>query len=111
MRNKHLSRMIALALVLFPMAPQVTKLQAQEAAQDETKDAAKELEAARESAKKAVEEARDTQQKLSIQENARKADEKAKLNKAQNASGKWMILGLAITLGAVLYRAYLRRRG
>lgn len=93
-------------LLLAPI--QAPSLRAQE---DEVQNAQKELEASKESAKKAVEEARETQQKLSIQENARKADEQAKINKAQNASGKWMLLGLAIVLGAVIVRAYLRRRG
>ena len=50
----------------------------------EEDQAKKEIEASREANRKAVAEARDVQSKLSIEENARKADEKAKIEAVQN---------------------------
>lgn len=47
--------------------------------------AAKELEQSRDSAKKAIADARDAQQKISIQENIRKADEKKKVEAATSS--------------------------
>ena len=79
--------------------------------QEEPDQAAKDLEAARQSAQKAVKEARETQQKLSIEENARKAEEKAKLQGASNAWQKWLWIGLGAGLAALVARSWLRRRG
>lgn len=71
--------------------------------------AAKELEAARKSAEKAVEQARETQQKVSIEENARKAEEKAKVEAAQHKWGRYVGLGFVVALLAILGRSFLRR--
>lgn len=80
--------------------------------QDEQADqATKELEAAKQSADKAVKDAREVQQKLSIEENARKAEEKAKIEKAQSAGMKWIWIGLGAGLLALVVRSWLRRRG
>ncbi len=73
--------------------------------------AAKELEDARKSAREAVEKARDTQSKLSIEENYRKAEEKKKLQSAEDTWMKWAGAGLVITFLALVIRAWLRRRG
>jgi len=71
----------------------------------------KELEASRESAKKAVSDAREVQSKLSIEENARKAEEKQKLEAAQNTWQKWVWAALGLGLVAMIVRSWLRRRG
>lgn len=73
--------------------------------------AQKELQNAKASAQKAVSEAREVQSKLSIQENIRKADEKAKLEAAEGAWQKWLWVALGVGLAAVGTRAWLRRRG
>lgn len=80
--------------------------------QDEsTEQATRELDEAKKSAEKAVKEAREAQQKLSFEENARKAEEKAKLEKAQSTGQKWVWIGLAAGLVALVIRSWLRRRG
>lgn len=73
--------------------------------------AAKELEDARKSAREAVEKARDTQSKLSIEENYRKAEEKKKVQSAEGTWAKWAGAGLALAFLALIVRAWLRRRG
>ncbi len=73
--------------------------------------AKKDLEASQQSAQKAVKEAREVQQKLSIQENIRKADEKAKVDGALNSWQKWLWIGLGAGLLALALRSWLRRRG
>lgn len=78
---------------------------------EETERATRDLEEARKSAEKAVQEARETQQKLSFEENARKAEEKAKIEKAQSTGQKWIWIGLAAGLVALVGRSWLRRRG
>ena len=71
----------------------------------------KELEASRDSAQKAVELARDTQQKLSWEENARKAEEARKRRAAERDWTPLLVGGLAVGLLAILVRSWLRRRG
>jgi hypothetical protein len=84
---------------------------AQEEPADPAEQAAKkDLEASRQSAQRAVKDAREVQQKLSIEENIRKADEKAKLERAQNAWQKWVWIGLGAGLAALVLRSWLRRR-
>jgi hypothetical protein len=77
----------------------------------EADQAAKEAKDARESAQKAVAKARDAQSKLSIEENARKAEEKAKLQEAENRWTKYAGWGIVIALLALAARAFIRRRG
>lgn len=80
--------------------------------QEEAPDpAAKELEAAKASAEKAVKDAREVQGKLSLEENARKAEEKAKIQAVQGSTTKWYLLALGAGLVALVVRAWLRRRG
>ncbi len=78
---------------------------------EETERATRDLEESRKSAEKAVKDARETQQKLSFEENARKAEEKAKLEKVQSSGHKWIWIGLAAGLVALVVRSWLRRRG
>jgi len=73
--------------------------------------AAKDLEASKQSAQKAVKDAREVQQNLSFEENARKAEEKAKLERAQSAWQKWFWIALGAGLLAIVLRNWLRRRG
>lgn len=85
---------------------------AQEDSPDPAEQSAKkDLEESKQSAQKAVKDAREIQQKLSISENIRKADEKAKLERAQNAWQKWIWIGLGAGLVALVVRSWLRRRG
>lgn len=78
--------------------------------QESEDDARKELEASRESAQKAVKQAREDQSKLSLQENARKAEETRKIQGATNAWQKWSLAALGLLILAWLIRAYLRNR-
>lgn len=71
----------------------------------------KDLQDANASARKAVSDAREVQSKLSIQENIRKAEEKAKVESAENAWMRWLWVALGVGLVAVAVRAWLRRRG
>jgi hypothetical protein len=77
----------------------------------EEEQAKKDLENTKLSAQKAVSEAREVQAKLSIEENIRKADEKAKVDAAENAWQKWLWAALGAGMLAVVVRAWLRRRG
>lgn len=70
----------------------------------------KEIETTRESAKKAVKDAREVRSKLSLEENARKAEEKAKLNNSQNILSKWLLAGLGLFVAVITLRIWLRRR-
>ena len=78
--------------------------------QEEQEAATKELQASRDSAQKAVKEAREDQSKLSLQENARKAEEARKVQGATNAWQKWSLAALGVLVLAWLARAYLRNR-
>ena len=77
----------------------------------EEEQARKELQDAQASAQKAVTEAREVQSKVSIEENARKAEEKAKVDAAENAWQKWLWGALGLGLVAMAIRAWARRRG
>lgn len=79
--------------------------------QEEQEAAAKELEASRESAQKAVKEARETRSKLSLEENARKADEAQKVQAATSTWQRWVWGALALVVLALGGRAVLQRRG
>ncbi|MDP2877178.1 MAG: hypothetical protein Q8O00_13400 [Holophaga sp.] len=80
--------------------------------QDDGADqAAKDSQASRESAQKAVKHSREVQGKLSFEENARKAEEKAKAQGIQNAGMKWFLVALGAGLAAFVVRSWLRRRG
>ncbi len=78
---------------------------------EETERATRDIEESRKSAEKAVKEAGEAQQKLSFEENARKAEEKAKIEKVQSSGQKWIWIGLAAGLVALVVRSWLRRRG
>ena len=78
---------------------------------EQAEQATQDLEASKKSAEKAVKEAREVQQKLSWEENARKAEEKAKIEKAQSRGQRWIWIGLAAGLVALVVRSWLRRRG
>ena len=71
----------------------------------------KDLKESRDSAKKAVQEARDVQRKVSFEENARLADEKAKLDAAEHHWRPWLYLAVGLGVLAMLVRAWIRRRG
>lgn len=73
--------------------------------------ARKELQDSADSAKKAVNDAREVQSKLSIEENIRKADEKARIEATEHTGRNWLFIALGAGLVGVLVRAWLRRRG
>jgi hypothetical protein len=73
--------------------------------------AQKELRESAESAQKAVKKARETQSKLSFEENARKAEEKAQLVEAERGWRTWILMALTAGLLAWVVRAWLQRRG
>jgi len=91
--------------------PRLQRVRRMQAAPAEEEQAQKDLQDAKASAQKAVNEARAAQSKLSIEENSRKAEEKAKLDAAENAWQKWLWAALGAGLVAVAVRAWLRRRG
>jgi hypothetical protein len=71
----------------------------------------KEMKEVQESNKKAVADARKVQSQLSISENARKAEEKAKMDAAQSQWQKWSMVALGVVALAFVLRAWWRRRG
>jgi len=83
---------------------------APEDAPKEESQAQKELRESRESAQRALKDARKVQSQLSWEENARKADEKAKLESAQNSTLKWIWIAMGIGVLALVVRSWLRRR-
>jgi leucyl aminopeptidase len=78
--------------------------------QDEKDSAADELRAAQASAQKAVKDAREAQSKVSIEENARKAEEARKVQGATAAWQKWSIGAAGLLCLAWLLRSWFRRR-
>jgi hypothetical protein len=80
-------------------------------AQEEQEAAAKEVQATREAGQKAVKEAREAQSKVSIEENARKAEETQKVQAATHAWQRWGWAALALGALALMIRSILRRRG
>lgn len=91
-----------------PSIRRVAMLQEEPSEDDPAK---KDLEATKASARKAVGEAREVQSKLSIAENVRKAEERARMDEAGNTWQKWLWAALGAGLAAVGVRAWLRRRG
>lgn len=77
---------------------------------EEKEPAMKDIEATKASAQKAISDARDIQSKVSWEENARKAEEKAKMDAASNAWLKWVWAALGAGLLAMVVRGWLRRR-
>lgn len=94
-----------------PRRPRIQRVRMIQAAPAEEEQAQKDLQDAKASAQKAVSEAREVQSKLSIAENIRKAEEKAKVESAENAWQRWLWIALGVGLVAVGIRAWLRRRG
>lgn len=80
-------------------------------AEEEQDAASKELQASRDSAQKAVKEARETQSKLSLQENARKVEEARQVQAATRSWQGWALGALGLVVLALLTRAVLQRRG
>ncbi len=78
--------------------------------EEDPEPAARDIEASKKEAQKAVSQARDIQQKLSIEENARKAEEKARLLETQNRWQRYMLWALGIGLLAFVVRALIRHR-
>lgn len=72
--------------------------------------AQKELRESAQSGQKAVQQARETQSKLSIEEAARKAEEKAKVEEAESHWQTWMLVALGAGLVAWAVRAWIQRR-
>lgn len=79
--------------------------------QEEQEAASKEMQASRESAQKAVKDAREVQSKLSLEENARKADEAKKVQAATSTWQRWVYGALALVALALAARAVIQRRG
>ena len=73
--------------------------------------AANEVEKSRKSAEDAVKEAKKVQQELSISENARKAEEKAKIEKEKTRWHRYLGYALLGALVAYFGGAWLRKRG
>ena len=78
--------------------------------QEEQEAASKDLQASRESAQKAVKDAREAQSKLSIEENARKAEEAKKVQAATDSWQRWAWGALGLAAVALVVRAVIRRR-
>jgi CHASE3 domain sensor protein len=81
-----------------------------QAAPAEEEEAQKRLQEAKASARKAVSEAREVQSKLSIEENMRRAEEKAQIKEAENAWQKWFWIALGAGAIAIVVGAWRRRR-
>lgn len=79
--------------------------------QEEEEAAAKELQASRESGQKAVKDAREAQSKISIEENARKAEETKKVQAATSSWMNWAWGAMGLVAAALVARAVIRRRG
>lgn len=71
----------------------------------------KELEDQRKSEREGIEKAREARSQLSIEENARKADEKAKIEAAEHKYRPLIWAGVAVGLLALFLRSWLRNRG
>ena len=79
--------------------------------QEEQEAATKDLQASRESAQKAVKDAREAQSKISIEENARKAEETRKVQAATSSWMNWAWGATALVAVALVARSVIRRRG
>jgi hypothetical protein len=71
--------------------------------------ARKDLDAARQSGQEAVAKARTVQGQLSLEENARKAEEKARIMREGESWRIWMWVGAAVAAAALMLRLKLRR--
>lgn len=80
-------------------------------AEEEQEPATKDLQASKDSAQKAIKDAREVQSKLSLEENARKAEEARKVRAATDSWQKWAWGALALVALALVGRSVLRRRG
>jgi predicted MPP superfamily phosphohydrolase len=78
--------------------------------EEEQDTASRDLQASRDSAKKALKEAREAQSKLSIEENARKAEEARKVQAATHSWQIWFWATLAFVALALIARSIIRRR-
>jgi hypothetical protein len=79
--------------------------------QEEQEAATKDLQASRESAQKAVKDAREAQSKISIEENARKAEETRKVQAATSSWMNWAWAATGLVALALVARSVIRRRG
>jgi hypothetical protein len=95
----------------FQQQPPPQKKVAVLGAEEEQEPAAKDLQASRDSAQKAVKEAREAQSKLSIEENARKAEEARKVQDATNSWQRWIWGAIGLVVLALVIRSVIRRRG
>lgn len=92
-------------------APRVTRAAFLQNPPDEDAAVKKDLDDTKKSATEAVAKARDTRDKLSITENIRKADEKAKVEAQGRTWRPWLWAGAGLALLAMVARSWLRRRG
>lgn len=92
-------------------APRYLKTRVAVLGPEEEEKTLKELKETRDSAKKAVQDSRKAQEQLSISENAKKAEQKAKVESAQNQWQKWSLAGLGLVVLAFVIRGWLRRNG
>jgi hypothetical protein len=89
-------------------APGLVRVQDKEGGEGE--GVKKELEEQRKSEKDAVAKARDVREKLSIEENARKAEEKAKLEAESHKYRPLIWGGVVVALAALFLRSWMRNR-
>jgi len=75
------------------------------------KEAQKDLEAVKKSQQDAIAKARDTQEKMSIAANIEKVDAKARLEAEAEPWMRWLWVGAAVAVAALVARALYRRRG
>jgi len=78
---------------------------------DELDAARRDLDRSKQSTKEALDKARDVQDKLSITENIRKAEDKAKVMAEGQQLRPWLWAGAGLALLAMIARPLLRRRG
>ena len=79
-------------------------------AEEEQETVTKELKATRDSADKAVKDAREAQSKLSLAENARKAEEARKVQAASSSWLTWAWVAVGLVALALVGRSVIRRR-
>lgn len=85
-------------------------LRVQDPAPADEDPARKELQESAASGQKAVQQAQEARSKLSIEEAARKAEEKAEVDAAESHWQKWMLVALGAGLLAWAVRAWIQRR-
>jgi len=94
----------------FQASPEPKKKVAVLGIEEEQDPAAKELQASKDSAQKAVKEAREVQSKLSLEENARKAEETRKVQTTTSNWQLWSWGAIAFVVLALGTRSIIRRR-